>query len=683
MVCIPRSRTIPFLFLAAAYLLLLRLYPGLWPDLWRYLLFQTLFIILPGFCLVSLLIPRLTPRRSERLVFGYPVGIAYLFGAGLLSQWAHPALLYCLVLPVSAAAVFMLCKKPVTAALDREGDAAYGAVCAVVFAAAATLLFLLWLGNVSPPAPDRPGFFHRDVLWHLGTIWACSRGFPVVDARFDGLPTYYHLCQHMTHALAHRVTGADPFALLLLLDPLLVLFAIVYLVVYGGRRILSWSAWHALLFCFFLLFASEIVKPFSKLQAQLYVNPLTVYFSLPQFFLLFFLLIRSLSGCDRRQALCIGILFWGAAATKSLLLLIVPAAYIAVLLCRFVRGHRPGTAQLLAVILMIAGALLLKGVLYRDGGDRIALFAAPPGDTSLLPRHTLSALADKLHDPQPRIQRIVSAFAFRIGLFVLQPFVAVFLVCLLCSGRFRTQLVMPHRHTFMLAAAFVTVSLAIPSLINFGGDSVYFLWYARLAALFVPVAIADFLLRQRRGAALLLAGALLLAAIVPCGIFIRHCVHGQGPLGNDGTRDPRDSIDQGEWQAMRWIRQSTPPHAVFITDRRSYRRYDFPRETPSFFYYSALSGRQFWAEGSGHLFGRYTAIGEERWSRVTRFLAADDSATRQQLLREIPAQYFIQSRRFNHRDYAGTPGMEPVFANRSVVVYHLSRPSFPPPAGRS
>lgn len=664
---------IPVLLLAAAYALLAVIVPALGQDIIKYWLFQVIFILLPGFLFTTYLMKNMLLTASERFFFGYPLGCAFVFLASVAAKSTHPALLYVLIFPAAVLAIFRLVRMLLGNTRPEPPDYRTAGVFFMLFTVACGLLFVLFTGNINVPEPGRAGVYHSDTLWNLGTTWSYVRGFPLIDARCAGIPLRYHMFQNIIHANIHETTGIDPFNTLCYLDPPLVMFMIVFAIVFGGRRILKLNPWETLLLGTLLLFTSEFIPIFNKLQAQFYVNPLSLYYGMPAFLLLLFFITASFNNDNFHHPLLTGSLFLIVATTKTHLMVILPAAYFSALAGRWLTaGKRTSPAGVVSLLLMVAIALLLKLYFYHDGAGRVAVLAGPGGEGALFPRQALAVIGETLAAPWGPLKEIGFLFIRRLSMFIRQPFIIAYLLTLTFSGEFRRQFVFPRRYYHLLVWTTVTFSLLLSSAVNFGGNTAYFFWYARITALLYAVDLLRFLLQKRHWFSISVATILLLAGVVPAVSFIQHRVMFMKQVVHRSDWDARDSLDYGEYEAMRWIRQNTQPDMVFITDRRMMRVYPTAYELPLFYHYSAFSGRQFWVEGDNWLFGRNLLVAQQRWKLVGSFLYPADIARQQLALRQIPADYFIHSRRFNRNDYSTVPNLEKVFANDSIVIYRIS-----------
>ncbi len=97
-------------------------------------------------------------------------------------------------------------------------------------------------------------------------------------------------------------------------------------------------------------------------------------------------------------------------------------------------------------------------------------------------------------------------------------------------------------------------------------------------------------------------------------------------------------------------------------------------EQPTFYGYTALSGRQAFAEGeTRELSGEYRNIASSRWVLINRFLASQNAQEQKELLKSIKAGFFIQSLRFNKKDFSKIDSFELVFENPSVKIYKILR----------
>ncbi len=213
------------------------------------------------------------------------------------------------------------------------------------------------------------------------------------------------------------------------------------------------------------------------------------------------------------------------------------------------------------------------------------------------------------------------------------------------------------------------------------GGEVYFHWLFRVVLLLYGAILIDFLLQAQRYRCFAWTVVVLLAAfglenfiyrtkfwIYPMGWW-RCTVMRQKPW------DERATISLGEWQALQWIKKNTRLSDVIISDRRGYRHSNLKngRWLGRFFAYSGICGRQFWVEGDDFLYKKDHLKSKKRWDILNVFLQGQNRKNRLDALRQIDADYFLQSRRFNKSDFTGFKELRLVYQNPSALVYKIKR----------
>jgi len=90
-----------------------------------------------------------------------------------------------------------------------------------------------------------------------------------------------------------------------------------------------------------------------------------------------------------------------------------------------------------------------------------------------------------------------------------------------------------------------------------------------------------------------------------------------------------------------------------------------------FFSYSAITGRQFYNEGDGFLFGDNTSLASNRWEKVQEIyrhgLISDEILN----ISKSKTVYVIVSHRFTIKPESFSKSLKAVFENKDVTVFEL------------
>ena len=122
---------------------------------------------------------------------------------------------------------------------------------------------------------------------------------------------------------------------------------------------------------------------------------------------------------------------------------------------------------------------------------------------------------------------------------------------------------------------------------------------------------------------------------------------------------------------MQWFKNNTKSNDIFFTDRRNFDHIVSGEEIGLFFGYSALSGRQAFVEGDAFIRGENKILIDERWNLVDNFLQSNTNLERKKILRQISADYFIQSLRFDTQDYSGIDNLKLIYENKSIKIFEI------------
>ena len=659
---------------------LLALEPGMMPDLLKYAVFYLAIVLPAGIVFSRYLLADLSLTLFEQAILGYPAAVAcaavaFYITDSLNVRWVlYPVALF-------PAVWLMFRGKPVVHVVTRDATAFW---VGIFYLLAGCLFFFAFTLTTRSPTPEQPGLYYQDALWTVGNTWAIIReGFPVTDARFDGVPFAYHMIQNIHLAFTHMMTGIDPFILHLRIAPLFDLFFLTGITAVGTNVFLGEKTWLPALSTFTLLFTAGAMSWLvTGYIGHLYVNPLSMFFGLPAFILVL-LLVGHHVLTNRVFILYTAMLVLLALSSKASLAFSLFPSFLLYAGWRWSQGYRFGSRDIL-----LAGALLLvvaalKFSLYdgAEGGFSAkaftALTSAQIGKLSAwLGEPIATALA-----PLGPVLKLVWDFSHILASIILTLYAGFFLIGWVLRREFRLATARLNGF-FIFIVGFSVFSALWISFFEFPGGEVYFVWYAVVAWIIPFVYVLRYLIEARP----LMVYRAVALGLVACGVTLFGMYSSrffsslwwQGSVAGNPAWDERATISQGEWEAMRWVLGALPKDAVLISDRRGFNHESSGEFLGRFFGYSALSGRQFYNEGDNFNRHAVSTVAEDRWQLVNALINSDVEDEANRLWAKIPATHVIISKRFTEPHQGLDKTAAPVFENADIVI--LARPAAIPRA---
>lgn len=671
----------PFL---AGYFTLGLFYPFLKTDILKFLIFQFFFLLMPAYLFAKWFISE-DLSQIQCFVLGYPVSvvaISVLSWTGKLLRIKYPEitmLLFC------ALAIYKIEREGVNEKSSLKGRYILASI--IIYCICIVFTFRMFILPSSPPAPGQEGLFYQDSFSNLGFIWSYLRGLPLIYAGFSGLPFGYHMLKNIHQAIIVVFTKIDPFNLHFLIQPLFDWFITVFIIFFGGVKIAKFSFSKAVIFCCGIFFTSAFFT--AGFQGGLFTNPLSFYFGFPVFVLFIFLIISYLNGQRKLDIFYLTVLYIYFAASKAILGIIIPislAALFAIKSFYKTRLSYPLTEgplrqggelhrEVLLILSLGLSALLLKFTIFQHTIHGFSYDYEVSGSLAYKLFQRLDFLKDYINIIYP-VYRFGSSFLRSLPGYILNWQVLLFFAIAASCRVFRKN-IMKNKLQLIFIFIYFLVSISMRSLIASTGGDVYYAWYAQAVFLILGVIATDYVFSQKKIFYKVLAVFfLILGAVSFFSGMIGYTRIGWGMLPSAKGRiwDQRASVTFDEWQAMKWLQKNSDIKQVFFSDRRYYRHETKGTEYPRFYAYSALSGRQAFAEGECAETGAAVkAMAVERWRLINGFLFSDDPAEQQGLLKMIPADYFIQSRRFNKNDYSRLDNLRLVFENNDISIYRILR----------
>lgn len=664
-------------FTAGAALALLGVYAAqalnfefLREGLGNFALFICFYLVLPTFALSRFLFRDSSWGPETSFVLAYPVVLsAHVVMGVVISAMREPRLVFLLPAIAVGALLWRCGKRP------DESEDIPPLLLAIAIAEYILLIGLMWLtmwAINAPPAADHPvQTIYQDHLWNVGNIWSIIHGgWPPADPRALGEPLSYHLAQSLVHATGYWATGIHPFYLQDFLFPPFDLLVLALVIAVVSRTVGGLSVKTVIWLSVTLLFAKGLYWYY---HGHIYLNPLTFFYSLAPLTILVFVLKASFEQRIRLPVFYIGALYLLLIATKMPLALIILPALAAAMIFQLAQNRRMmAPAELLLGVLLVAETFLVKAVFFSGDQRGVMIGTAIPE----------SRVYQMLVNSARFLPESVSEFIF--GIYVMTTRVPLLFVSaagaviLVFAWAYFHAKAKPQKHAGLAPwIAFVLAMIVASSICRYflqyeeyaSGASIYFEWYPMWLLPLLAAALLT-LSNDRK-----VWNTAVAAAIAGVCFQLYAWVPGIQSIRTETSRDMRQTLDLGEWQAMHWINKNTSPNAVIASDRRAFRGNGRSRDQSRFFYYSALGGRQMLMEGEDFIGGNTRVRLQNEWGKFDSLISNGNPAAVAAYLSETPAHYFIQSLRFDKLDLRGLAGLSLEYENNSVRIFQIKRPN--------
>jgi len=660
-----------FIPLLIVYIFLLILYPFLYLDIVKFLIFQILFVLLPG-CIFSKWFISEKLTKIQRCIFGYPVSIIVIFVSAWIGNLINIHYLPAVMLIFTGLSINQLSKdykKESAGPLEIDNLATLTHI--LFYSICVMITYFLFTIPTAPPTPEYLGVYHQDSLWTVGNTWSFIRGFPLYDSRCSEVLFGYHMLQNIYQATVFNFTKIDPFNIHFYIEPIFDWFLFIFIVIFGGIKIAKLPISKVIIFSVGLFFTSSIAA--RNLASRMFYYPLSVFFGLPAFIMFIYYMISYFNKKRNLDLFYLTILFIYISATKVIFLLLVPATLLLMFIYDLFKKQFRFKKQIILGICLIVAGLFLKYTIYKNSANVLVLRNI--NDFQIDSNSTVYNLLDTIY-----FIRIYKDLVFPWFIYfkemILFPFrywpSLLFLILFLKNKEFQKE----NKNTanlFMLT--FIIVSMSFVTLFYFSGGTCYFYDYALILIILFTTIAFDYLKSKKNNIFKIISTIVIIIGIVCLvnqSIIWRNW--GWGDFSNNENRriwDERATIDYYEWEGMQWFKNNTKPDEIFFTDRRDCDHMASGKEYGIFFGYSALSGRQAFAEGDYYLVGENIIIANEYWNLVNNFLQSNNHLEKEKILREIKANYFIQSLRFNNQDYSGIDNLKLIYENKSLKIFKI------------
>jgi len=660
-----------FFPLLIVYIFLLILYPFLYFDIVKFIIFQILFVLLPGYIFSKWFISeKLT--KIQRCIFGYPVSIIAIFIFAWVGNLFNIHYLPAVILIFTGLSINQIikdCKREPVEIINNPAiliNVLFYSICVMI-------TYFLFTIPSAPPTPEYLGLYYQDSLFTVGNTWSFIRGFPLYDPRCSEALFGYHMLQNIYQATVFNFTKIDPFNIHFYTEPIFDWFLLVFIVVFGGIKIAKLSLSKVIIFSVGLFFISSIAS--GTLMSHMFFNPLSAFFGLPAFIMFIYYMTSYFNKKRNLDIFYLTILFIYISATKVILILLIPATLLIMFIYNLSKKQFRYKKQVIFGICLIIAGLFLKYTIYESSSE--ALVLRKINDFHIVSNSSVYKLLDKIY-----FIRIYKDLIFPWYIYFYETISSLFrywpsflfFILFFKNKEFQKE----NKNTanlFMLT--FIIVSMSFVTLFYFPGGLVYFYMYSLILLLLLSTFAFDYLRSKNNNIFKIIS---LIVIFVGVFSFINGSIswrnYGWGSFPNNENRriwDERATINYGEWVGMQWFKNNTNSKDVFFTDRRYVAHVrNLSVEYEWFYGYSSLSGRQAYAEG-GVYNREYKIVMNEHWNLVNKFLFSNNRLEQEKILREIKAGYFIQSLRFNDKDYLGLDSLKLVYENKSIKIFKISK----------
>jgi hypothetical protein len=626
-------------------------------DSIKFLLFNLFFVYLFGFVLFSLFSGQQNDR-SVFIVLGYPISIfIFILSSFLDDLFKFPWLLVFLLITIS----WYLLKnkkesfnfKPIT-----TNFSSYWYIYIVFFAT----LFFQFLFFILPSTPFQDGslrLIYQDSAWTVGNTWSLiNYGYPLRDLRAPNITFGYHMLQNIYQYSCYKFTNINPVLIHFYLEPFFDTLNITLVAIFASKYLLKINFKICALFLIGLIFSSPFFL--ESYNLNFFVNPISLVFGLPFFLLFFLVLFSDIQGKTQFSIFYLAICFCNVVLTKAHLLIVLPLT-VGIIAVYFYFTKKEATVKYLKLfLLLICFSVLIKSIFFsqNEGAIKLRFVNFSLEDVSV---NNILQIDIKNYWKQWFIN-------FRDMIF---PFIAWwpcgFIVFLLFSKK------SINRDSGVLISLFCIISISIVSVLDFVGGNIYFLWYSLIICLFAFL-LSDEVILQKRPLQYLVLSGIIISMFQPVRDVYNWYKLGWGDF-TDTRRvwDLRATISADEWTGMEWLKNNANKTDIILSDRNSFTHESIGDERSRFFYYSMVSGRQFYNEGDGFILSmkKRKLIDNYRKTAAQIYTSANSSSI-SDLLKESRINFIVVSKRFNNRKFDDFNFLNRVYSNKDLDIYKFN-----------
>ena len=657
-------------------------------DVALYLAYVGGLVVLPGVLIAAVLDRR--PLGLTHVCVGIPLGflqvmLAFILFAAIgvrgLAPWEP--------LAGAAVAAWLLVRRRTAFAVEVSARFRWDAVLVTAIALASAGL-MVSRDFATHPLPGQIGSsgatYYTDIPWHIGNTAELKTYWPPRDLRVLGKGFKYYIGDYLQAAGTSIATGIQPETLLLRLDPLFQLVVFAFQLFWMGR-VLGRKARTGVVAVFLVLLVGDL-SAVKRATESLFVNLFLhdMYLS-PTYLigLVFFVpllgvlveWLRRPTALRSGRFIALSLLTIGCGLSKSTTLPLLVACGFGLLGYEAVRRRFGGAGLALAALGLVTYVVLLP-LEYWHGQARSLDFSPldkfrGSGADALLAGTFLGRLPQRVPHSEwiiPTVVALGSAPAL-----------------LLAAGSYlvvrRARLPSAEAAVGFVAAAGMAVILLFTGV---GGGEAFFWHYGYVAFALVAALGVDALLEARRKSWLRNAVLASVAAFAVLGVastvlqagpqarrVLARAVPGiPGPFHVEPP-NPAE-LTAPEVRGLLWLRGHSPPKSVVATNNQS--RLEASRDG-RYFYYSALSQRQFLLEGyeytNGFLSPRTREAEAELQQRLhllDRIYRDGSAAAIEEAHRRFGVSYLLVDARFTDAAHPfPSSAARLVFADRDLRIY--------------
>lgn len=607
--------------------------------------------------------------KIQKMLLGYPVSMVAVFILSWIGKLLNIAYFESIMLIFSVIAIYKIIRENRSNVYAMPGTPILASM--LIYSVCIMISFRMFILPSSPPTPEHLGLFYLDSYSIIGMTWTYIRGLPLIFAGFSGLLLGYHMLQSISQAVVFNFTKIDPFNIQFFIEPIFDWFMMVFIIFYGGIKIANFTFRKILIFSLGLFFTTSFFN--FGFQSSLFTDPVSFYFGLPVFILFVFYIISYLNKERDLNIIYLTALFIYFAATKAILGIIIPLVLIILFLLKSYFEKTFSYKEILLFFSLGLGALFLKFTIFQHTIQKIYYDYDTTRSLAYQLFKQIYFIKDYVNIVYP-VYRFFSSFFRNLPSYMLNWPVLVFSIVFITSKNFK-KIVRNNKMPFLLIVIYFLVSISMRCLFASHGGDVYYSYYAQVVFMFLGVFVLDYIFTLNK---IYYKRIAILFLIMGAINFILEMYNwnriGWGKLPNAKGRvwDERATISYDEWLGMEWLKKNTGIYQIFFSDRRYYRHETKGIDLSRFYAYSALSGRQAFAQGEGAEASEdLKAISNERWNLIDNFLSSTAPAEQADLLRKIPADYFIQSLRFNKKDFSKINNLRLVYENRDIKIFKI------------
>jgi hypothetical protein len=647
-------------------------------DILKYITFQAVYVLLPGYLLYRIL--RFKFDSACLVIWSYGLGVASIilqFIMLSILQWL-PGMYY--IGPMmSVMAVFLLWVQP----KQNEFASSVKEIPIQFWFIYAILLFTTVVGVILPN--PQPGFlstssYYQDILWNIGNAEALLNHFPPYDLRVSDVVFKYHFFTTVYIAAIAYITNIELFTIVYRFYHISELFLIIGAVYALGSVVLQEKR-KALFFTWIYFFTSCASMVFTLRKGyglflnisflHLTVTPICGYdLAFPMYILAATLCIIQLKSHSIKWGYLVAtILFiFICTGTKGPSgFLIFGSLLVTWAISKIFSKSTWNSILLLATTAFMALFVYFFFIKAPDGNNSLFLYPGFTVQETLIGRY----FPKYIHNQY--IVSIIETMLIPLHFWCFLPFASIPFVYW-CIEKLKVMKTVVCAEIFIgslaISGTTLTYLLAQRDL-----SQLYFIMFSiPFIELIAVLWLADNYPKLPQNRKKIFVNMLIVATISATFSIVYEMKNGiQGIVSI--YKDKHQVVDsQPEWnsmttyeyEAMTWLKDNTARDCLIASDRY----YREPGQDDSrYFYYSTFSGRQFFLEGwryestfiKEHIIPQKLSIMNE--------LYMDNGIAKDEIMKRNHIDYVIVSRFVNPNSEFLDKSLEIIFANRDIKIY--------------